>query len=302
MFINPASNISDIYPAINQPIFEQSAFAIFLIGEMNAIAPRYGESAKDLCLLEAGYMGQLLMDNAPDCEIGLCPIGFLDIEHLRDLFRLQESQVLLHSFLGGKIDLFQKKQWLEMKTSQGSRSITTQLRDYLHEKLPEHMIPSAYKVLETLPLNANGKIDRNSLPVFDTSSLKNKVFVAPRNNTEELVANIYKEVLGLEKIGIHDNFFELGGHSLLAMQVISKLSLAMNCEVSIKHLFTQPTVAELATVLESLPKNTTHAMPNQMEAKPVIDATNYTSYLCSDAPCTTGSRIVWKTTNGTAVN
>ncbi|MBO1049480.1 MAG: amino acid adenylation domain-containing protein [Dolichospermum sp. DEX182a] len=275
MFINPASNISDIYPAINQPIFEQSAFAIFLIGEMKAKAPMYGESAKDLCLLEAGYMGQLLMDNAPDCEIGLCPIGFLDIEHLRDLFRLEESQVLLHSFLGGKIDLFQKKQWLEMKTSQGSRSITTQLRDYLQEKLPEHMIPSAYKVLETLPLNANGKIDRNSLPVFDTSSLKNKVFVAPRNNTEELVANIYKEVLGLEKIGIHDNFFELGGHSLLAMQVISKLSLAMNCEVSIKHLFTQPTVAELATVLESLPKNTTHAMPNQMEAKPVIDATNY---------------------------
>ncbi|ERT03853.1 amino acid adenylation domain protein, partial [Lyngbya aestuarii BL J] len=89
---------------VNQSIFEQSAFAIFLMGNFNAIHPIYGEKAKDFCLLEAGYISQLLMETAPKHEIGLCPIGTLEFETIQEWFNLEPNQILLHSFVGGRID------------------------------------------------------------------------------------------------------------------------------------------------------------------------------------------------------
>lgn len=92
-------------PLINRPIFDKAAFSLFLIAQLNAIAPLYGEVSRDFCLLEAGYMGQLLMEAAPACRVGLCPVGNMDFEQIRALFALDEGHILVHSFLGGRVDI-----------------------------------------------------------------------------------------------------------------------------------------------------------------------------------------------------
>ncbi|MDJ0596984.1 MAG: amino acid adenylation domain-containing protein, partial [Pleurocapsa sp. MO_226.B13] len=100
-------------------------------------------------------------------------------------------------------------------TSERSLS-TNQLREFLKQKLPEYMVPSAFVILDTLPLTPNGKVDRFALPAPDGDFTVKQEYVAPRTPSEEIVANIFASVLGVQKVGIHDNFFELGGHSLLA--------------------------------------------------------------------------------------
>jgi SagB-type dehydrogenase family enzyme len=91
-------------PFINRQIFDEAAFSIFLIAQLKAIAPIYADHARDFCLLEAGYMAQLLMMSAPGNQVGLCPIGYLDFATIRHLFELEESHELMHSFVGGRID------------------------------------------------------------------------------------------------------------------------------------------------------------------------------------------------------
>lgn len=88
-------------PLVNQPIFEQAAFSLFLIAELAAIAPMYGEQSLPFVALECGYLSQLLMLHAPDCGLGLCPIGNLEFDDIRGLFALGDSQILIHSHLGG---------------------------------------------------------------------------------------------------------------------------------------------------------------------------------------------------------
>jgi amino acid adenylation domain-containing protein len=125
--------------------------------------------------------------------------------------------------------------------------IQNQLRDFLKQKLPDYMIPSAFVVLDSLPLTPNGKIDRRALPAPDLSAFKREEnFAPPRTPTEEILANIWTEVLGIEPISIHDNFFELGGHSLLATQVISRLRQIFALELPLRLLFEAPTIAQLA--------------------------------------------------------
>ncbi|HYO51161.1 amino acid adenylation domain-containing protein, partial [Archangium sp.] len=126
-----------------------------------------------------------------------------------------------------------------------------ELRTYLREKLPEYMVPSALVLLEELPLTPNGKVDRKALPPPGANQAEVESYVAPRNPNEELLAGIWAELLGAEKVGIHDNFFELGGHSLLAMQVMSRLRDTLHVELAVRHLFERPTPAGLAEFLSS---------------------------------------------------
>ncbi|MDF5723198.1 MAG: amino acid adenylation domain-containing protein [Rhizonema sp. PD37] len=123
------------------------------------------------------------------------------------------------------------------------------LRSFLKQKLPDYMIPSAFVSLEAIPLSPNGKVDRHALPAPDTSNFSQS-FVLPRTPTEEILAAIWIEVLGLEQVSIHDNFFEVGGHSLLATQVVSRLRQAFSLELPLRHMFELPTVAELALEIE----------------------------------------------------
>jgi amino acid adenylation domain-containing protein len=124
------------------------------------------------------------------------------------------------------------------------------LRSFLKQKLPDYMVPSAFVLLDALPLTPNGKLDRAALPVPDQARPGQGPFVAPRTPTEEVLAGIWAEVLGLEQLGIHDDFFELGGHSLLATQVISRLRASFLVELPLRCLFETPTVAGLARSVE----------------------------------------------------
>jgi amino acid adenylation domain-containing protein len=129
-----------------------------------------------------------------------------------------------------------------------------ELRNFLSSKLPDYMIPHTLMVMEKLPVLPNGKLDRNSLPEPDLSAIQSK-FVPPQTPTQETIAKIWAEVLGIEKVGIHDNFLELGGHSLLASLVISRLREALSIELSIASLFAAPTIATFSEQIGSSAQN-----------------------------------------------
>ena len=125
------------------------------------------------------------------------------------------------------------------------------LRTFLKIKLPDYMVPSAFVFLDAIPLTPNGKINRRALPEPDASNFGSSTEkIAPRTPTEELLATIWAEVLGLEKVGIEENFFEIGGHSLKAMQAISRIGDTFSVELPLKKLFQLPTIAELAKDIE----------------------------------------------------
>lgn len=126
------------------------------------------------------------------------------------------------------------------------------LRDYLRERLPDYMTPSAFVFLEALPLTANGKIDRRALPSPDGARLEGETdYVAPRTPLEEVLAGIWAELLSIERIGVHDNFFSLGGHSLLITQLLARLLTMFKTELPLIAVFQSPTIAQFAEALKS---------------------------------------------------
>jgi amino acid adenylation domain-containing protein len=127
------------------------------------------------------------------------------------------------------------------------------LRDFLKERLPDYMQPSAFVFLDRLPLTSNGKVDRKVLPApEDTSPSNRESFLAPRNALEKSLAKIWAEVLKLERIGIEDNFFDRGGHSLLATQLISRVRDSLDISLSVRAVFENPTLAELAAKIADI--------------------------------------------------
>jgi hypothetical protein len=122
-----------------------------------------------------------------------------------------------------------------------------ELRIHLQQSLPDYMIPSAFVVLDTLPLTASGKVDRRHLPAPDEKRPElGETYVAPRTPLEQELARIWELVLKVKQVGVHDNFFALGGHSLLATQVISRVNESLQIEMPLRAMFEQPTVAGLA--------------------------------------------------------
>jgi amino acid adenylation domain-containing protein len=127
------------------------------------------------------------------------------------------------------------------------------LRNFMARELPDYMIPSAFMMLNTFPLMPNGKIETSMLPHRDDSSFQVcPRFVEPRTEIEEIVAQVWRELLKQERIGVEDNFFAIGGHSLLAAQIISKLRSAFGRPLSLQLLFAQPTVGGLSRAIEAI--------------------------------------------------
>jgi amino acid adenylation domain-containing protein len=123
------------------------------------------------------------------------------------------------------------------------------LRQFLKRRLPDYMLPSAFVFMASLPLTANGKIDRRALPAPDLTEQLGENYVAPKTAIEQTLAQIWSDILGIERIGIRDNFFELGGHSLLATQLVSRVRAAFKSEIPLRSLFESPTIAELAACI-----------------------------------------------------
>jgi amino acid adenylation domain-containing protein len=167
---------------------------------------------------------------------------------LRGLTKIKETAVVAREDQRGEKQLV-----AYVVPHPGQVPTISELRDFLEDKLPDYMVPSAFVALDTLPLTPNGKLDRLALPApslarpeLDTN------FVAPRTPVEKQLVEIWEEVLGLERVGIHDDFFGLGGHSLLATRVVSRVRGALRAELPLRYLFETPTVAGLAERIEAV--------------------------------------------------
>jgi hypothetical protein len=234
-------------------------------------------------MIEAGLMTSLLENTAPAREIGLCHIGGLDFDNVRQWFDLQNNHIYLYSLVGGRIDPSQAKlaaliqESAEIQTAlqlvarepepNGNGAAASldnfahsgederapeELREFLAKKLPHYMVPSAFVILDELPLSANGKVDRTLLPKPEASvEMVSQEYVAPSTDNEQMVAAIWRDVLGVEKVGLYDNFFDIGGNSLKLIRVHIKLREALNTDLSIAQMFEHPTVSSLASVLSS---------------------------------------------------
>jgi amino acid adenylation domain-containing protein/non-ribosomal peptide synthase protein (TIGR01720 family) len=125
-----------------------------------------------------------------------------------------------------------------------------QLQEYLRDKLPQYMVPSLLVTLDTFPLTPNGKLDRKALPAPSLAESSTS-FVAPQTSTQEILANIWQEVLNVEQVGIHDNFFELGGDSILSIQIVARAQ-QQGIRLNTRQLFEYQTIASLTTYAETL--------------------------------------------------
>ncbi len=124
------------------------------------------------------------------------------------------------------------------------------IKQRLRAELPEYMVPLHWLWLDKLPLNANGKLDRKALPALEIGQLQSQDYQAPRNDLEQTLADIWAEVLKVEKVGVRDNFFELGGHSLLATQIASRVQKTLQRDVPLRAMFECSTVEELAEYID----------------------------------------------------
>ncbi|MEX2697714.1 condensation domain-containing protein, partial [Rhizobium mongolense] len=137
------------------------------------------------------------------------------------------------------------------KTTDGSAEadgaeLASVMRHHLSGLLPDYMVPSAFVRLDALPLTVNGKLDRKALPAPEDDAYARRAYEAPRGEIETALAEIWAELLGVERVGRHDHFFELGGHSLLAVQLSSRMSQAVGVALPLAILFAKPTLADLA--------------------------------------------------------
>jgi thioesterase domain-containing protein/acyl carrier protein len=125
------------------------------------------------------------------------------------------------------------------------------LKDFLRTKMPGYMVPSVFVTMDSLPMNTSLKVDRNALPEPDLASLSATVYSAPVTPKERLLAGIWQELLGVEKVGVNDDFFELGGHSLAAVSMMSKIKEATGHKLPLTVLFQHPTLRKLAALLDA---------------------------------------------------
>ena len=143
--------------------------------------------------------------------------------------------------------------WVRLR-SEAPGALSTlrpELQEHLRARIPPYMVPTAFGVVETLPVTPSGKVSRQALP--DPGLGRSTAdYVPPRNPVEQLLAAVWEEVLGTGPVGIHDDFFDLGGHSLLATKVISRVRNALHLELPVRLVFEGPTVAELAAAVGSV--------------------------------------------------
>jgi len=203
--------------------------------------PPSGATSQELDSLaaEAGYRAQLSWLNGD--RDGSIDVLFVAESDKSDVVNLPASEIPFRS-------------WSEFANHPARKSsfvnLAPRLRNYLRERLPDYMVPSAFVLLEKLPLTANGKIERKQLPPPERARPPlAQEFIAPRDVGEEALAAIWSEVLGVDRVGVKDDFFELGGHSLLATQVLSRLRETLQMDLSLKSFFESPTIeASIANV------------------------------------------------------
>lgn len=256
----------------NQPVYQESAFSIFLTGKPEKLSSTYGAMARDVNLLQAGYLSQLLMEQAPAHNLGLCPIGNVNESEFLRAFPLAPGELLLHSFLGGGIHPAQLAYWNQDAMRKIEVFNQENLGNWLSQKLPTYMLPSAYIKMDRLPLTANGKVDRKALPIpvkfgsqkkplfyahtdqelqrLGTPVIEEKVSeVIPMTALESQMMEIWVELLETTDLDVHSNFFDMGGDSLLAVRFINAFKKKTGKSINLRDLMFQ-SLKQLALQLE----------------------------------------------------
>ncbi|WP_240903879.1 non-ribosomal peptide synthetase, partial [Chengkuizengella sediminis] len=179
-----------------------------------------------------------------------------------------QEAVVLH-----KIDKFDNSYLCGFVVIETSTSVD-KIVEGLYEKLPSHMIPSYMVEVDRIPLTSNGKIDRNSLLKMEVSYTKVEEYVAPSNKLESQLVSLWEEVLDIKTVGIKDNFFELGGHSIKAVQIVTKLHKEMNVNLTLRDIFTFPTIEQFSKRIQQLDQHQYHFIPQleQLQTFPASSA------------------------------
>ncbi len=186
-------------------------------------------------------------------------LGRLDEQVKVRGFRIEpgevEAALLLHpgvveAAVAVRDDLAGERGLAAYYTAAGAPLSPYDLREHLLRSLPEYMLPAAFVRLDALPLTANGKVDRRLLPAPERGWTA-AAYAAPRTFSEEVLAGVWADVLGVERVGVHDNFFDLGGHSLLATRMVSRARAVLRAEIPLRALFEAQTVAELAARVDA---------------------------------------------------
>jgi amino acid adenylation domain-containing protein len=233
---------------------------IFLVAELAAIVPIYGLHALEFSLLEAGAMAFLLAVAAPAVGARVGPLELRDFEPLRSLLGLSATQVPLEALAVSPIAAEAVADLVFLRPPSGRAAavpavdepaVIADLHGWLARQLPEYMIPTAWMILDALPLTSNGKVDRAALPEPKGLSAHHP---APSRRSdrevEAILAGLWAELLGVEEVAVGDNFFALGGHSLLAIRLIARIVEVFGIEMPLQSVFESPTVTALADAIE----------------------------------------------------
>lgn len=244
-----------VFPGHNADIFSHSAFALFLVADMEAIRPLYGDRSEEFVLIEAGLMSQLLEETAMEQRAGLCQIGALDFDSLRDSFSLGAGHRYLHCLTGGAVT--REPGWdftralaesLPHQAAAGGLS-PEDLQGLLRQWLPDYMVPQTLTVIDAIPLTANGKVDRRQLAALGASPAAGPACVHPEGETEEQLTAIIRDMLGKETVSVLDNFFDLGATSLQLVLFQRRISELLHRQVAITDIFAHPNIRDLAAFL-----------------------------------------------------
>lgn len=203
--------------------------------EYGGIMYRTGDLGRMLPDLNMEFIGR--KDN--QVKINGFRVELGEIEHVLGQCNQLESAVVL-----AKDDKNGKKMLIGYVVAKNTFDKET-VTEYLKAKLPEYMVPTLWVEMQNLPLNINGKIDRKALSDQDIPEQISRPYSPPLTDNEKVMANIWQEVFGMEKIGIHENFFELGGHSLMALQIMSRFEKQTGKKLSPATLFRNPTISSM---------------------------------------------------------
>ncbi|CAN5483204.1 hypothetical protein BH09BAC3_BH09BAC3_33930 [soil metagenome] len=230
-----------LFEGFNNIIFQEAALALFI--SSTGDTPILSDS-----LLLAGHVGQQLREQASASLVGVCPVAKWSEEIVRGYLGLQPHEHIVHGVIAGKIsgDKFLTYQAAEYSPENHFISL---IKKFLYERVPKHMHPSAYKIMEAFPLGSNGKIDRNALPAMKEVSRVGTTMSRLPNDVERKVAEIWAKELDVEVVAIDDDFFQLGGHSLTAIKVIYQLKMILSVNLELGDIIQHPTVAALSELI-----------------------------------------------------
>lgn len=281
-YYNPLSHslnkISNHFPALtdfheveNREIYEEGGFSVFLVANLNAIEPLYGEKSFDFCLIEAGLMTQVMETMGVNTGIGICQIGSYKSHDFIKNFNLpNEKYRLVHSFIAGRVDFTDNARSLskyENDSRQEERKdILTVLKEYVLSELPSYMCPSNWHILPEIPLTPNGKVDYSAIFHYDqkrtscsTEQTPPRLPIQQELSFKNIVVDEISQILGTKEIDLDANFFELGIDSKNIVKIWRGVTDKSRLKFPLTSVFEHTTVRKLAQYLE-MQKNKTKSI------------------------------------------